>query len=136
MEWVSSTSRDGVRIRIIILIRQIDNVILLDDRQLLETQLNRMKTLLLDISDQFCYQRTAPLQALLKCFERMENEVKSARLLIQFSQWPQLRFNCLLLKPSLSGQIFEWMTNVDKLYKELEQLTDPQTLSLKMARCF
>ena len=47
MDLVNRTAPDAITIRIIILNKQVDNAIQLDDRELLETQLNRLKNLLL-----------------------------------------------------------------------------------------
>jgi len=120
MVLVNISARDAVTSRIVVLIEQIDNVIQLDDRRLLETQLTRVKSLLLDIGNQFQYQQREHLETLNNCLERMENKVRSARLLIQRSQWPQQCFHSLFSRPKVSGQISDWKTNVNEIFKELQ----------------
>lgn len=100
------------------LIEQIDDVIQLDDHGLLESQLNRMKSLLLSIRTQLSYGQTAPIETFINGFQRMENEFRSARTLIgkvldQRDSWRRRRFYRLLRK-----------RNVDKFYKKLREDTE------------
>lgn len=81
------TSHDAITSRIDILNRHIDSVIQLDDRQLLEIQLNRMKILLLDINNEFQHQQKEALKTVNNLLERMEYRVRWAKLLIHRSKW-------------------------------------------------
>lgn len=101
---------------IITLIEQTDDVIQLDNRERLKAQLNRLKSFLLDIRDQFQNeQRTLP-EMVSNNLRRMQDEVGKARQLIDRSQWPKQCLDCLLCKPKLSGQIREWKTSFNELF--------------------
>ena len=105
---------------VIALIKQIDVVIQLDNCECLKAQLNQLKRFLLDIKDQFQNeQRTLP-EMLSNNLRRMQDEVGKARQLIDHSQWPKQYLDCLLCKPKLSGQIREWKTSFNELFKELQ----------------
>lgn len=103
------------------LIQQIDDAIHLDEnRKNLETQLNRMKSLLLDIRNQFQEQQRTLPATVDNCVRRMENEVRTARGLIDRSRQQQHCLDCFLCKPNLSRQIREWKTNFEELFKEIQ----------------
>eukprot|EP00253_Pinus_taeda_P009811 PITA_09811 len=103
------------------LIGQIDDVIRLDEnRQLLEGQLNRMKTLLLDVRDQFQDLQKTPPQSLQNCLLRMQDAVGKAKELIDCSRRRQRCVSCLLCKPKLSTEIRKWKTTFDELFHNLQ----------------
>lgn len=131
MDVVTRAAGDTI---IITLIEQIDDVIHLDGRECLEAQLNRLKSFLIDISDQFQVEHRTLPEMVSNYLRRMQDEVGNARQLIIHSQWPQQFFDCLLCKPKLSGQIREWKTCFNKLFKELQTslsvfYNGPQTVS-------
>lgn len=103
------------------LIQQINDAIHLDEnRNILESQLNRMKSLLLDISNQFQdQQRTLP-ETVSNCLGRMETEVVKARDLIDRSLQPQHCLDFLIFKPNLPRQIREWKADFEGLFRELQ----------------
>lgn len=102
------------------LIRQIDDVIRLDEnRRLLEAELNRMKNLLRDISDQFQDRQQTPPESLKNSVLRMEDAVGKARELIDQTIRPQQRIKFFLRKPKLSSEIRKWKENFDELFQQL-----------------
>ena len=94
MDTVTGTASNTISSVIIVpfiqqIIQQIDDLIRLDDnRQILEAQLNRMKSLLLDITNQFQDQQKATPDSLSKCLVRMQHSVGKGRQLIHRSQRP------------------------------------------------
>jgi hypothetical protein len=104
------------------LIQQIDDAIHLDDnRELLEEQLNHMKSLLLDITSQFQDQQREAPDSLKNCLLKMQRKLGKARELIHRSQrpWPQQCIDCLPCKPKVFTQIREWNTTIRELHDQL-----------------
>eukprot|EP00253_Pinus_taeda_P013709 PITA_13709 len=118
---ITEVAANTVSSAISALIQQIDDVIRLDEnRQLLEGQLNRMKTLLLDVGDQFQDPQKTPPQSLQNCLLRMQDAVGRARELIDWSRKRQRYIDCLLCKPQLSTKIRKWKTTFDDLFHNLQ----------------
>lgn len=122
MDIVTGAASNTINIVISSLIQQIDDAIRMEERRrILEAQLNRMKVLLIDISDQFELRRKTPPQSLKNCLQRMQDSVLKANNLIDRSQQPQaqLCIDFFFCKPRLSREIKDWNTSLNHLIREL-----------------
>lgn len=124
MDILTGTASNTINSVIIVpfirqIIQQIDDLISLDEnRQLLEAQLNRMKSLLLDITSRFKDQQKATPDSLRRCLVRMKHSVGNGRQLIHRSQRPQQCFVCLFGKRA--REIREWTESFNELFVDLQ----------------
>lgn len=122
MDIVTGAASNTINIVISSLITQIDDAIHLEDhRRILEAQLNRMKVLLIDITDQFELRRKTPPQSLKSCLGRMQDSILKANVLIDRSKQPQaqLCIDFFFCKPRLSREIKKWNHSLNQLIREL-----------------
>jgi disease resistance protein RPS2 len=100
------------------LMQQIDDLIHLDrNSQFLQVNLERLKRLLQDISNDFENQRKRPADCIAHCLQRMGGAIQEAKLLIE-SQGEQRILGWF----KISRQVREMNTKFDKLFQDL--LTD------------
>nr|ABR18473.1 unknown [Picea sitchensis] len=100
----------------------IDDVIHLDrNTQLLEAQLNRMKNLVLDITNRFQHDQRSPPNTVKDWLQRLHHSLQDARRVMDRAQQHKQCLDCFLCKPRLSTQVREWNANFDRLYIDLER---------------
>ena len=120
MDIVTGSASTTVSAVIARLVQHIDEAIELEENhKVLEGQLNRMKVLLGDISDQFEHQQQKPPQSLRNCLKRMEEAVVEAKELIDRSKQPQPCLDFIFCKSKLSRQIKEYREALNELFEEL-----------------
>jgi disease resistance protein RPS2 len=122
MDILTGAASNTTNVIIASLIQQIDDAIQFEDhRRLLEVQLNRVKVLLIDITDQFEYRRKNPPQSLRNSLQRMQDAVLKAKELIDRSQRPKNCIEFYFCRPKLSREIREWKEALNHLFDDLHK---------------